>query len=157
MTLRLSLAMLLSVGMIAGARATEPESAKAFLHRVYAPYVAGDMSVAPTGKAAPAIFDARLTALIRKDQRHAREEVGALDGDPICDCQDFEPLKSLSIVVRPADPKHASATVRFVNGIRSVSLTYRLSAVRSGWRVADIGSEDMPSLVAYLEKANAAH
>jgi hypothetical protein len=157
MNTRPLLAMILSIGVITGANARAPESAEAFLHRLYAPYVAGDMSVAPTGKAAPTIFDNRLTALIRKDQHNARDEVGALDGDPICDCQDFEPLKSLSIDVRPVDVQHATATVRFVNGTRFVLLTYMLSLSRSGWRVADIGSEDMPSLAAYLEKAIAAH
>jgi len=151
------LAMALATGAIVQASAREPESAEAFLHRLYAPYVAGDMSVAPTGKAAPSIFDSHLTALIRTDQRNARGEVGALDGDPICDCQDFEPLKSLSIDVRRIDETHATAMVRFINGARAVSLNYRLSASRSGWRVTDIGSEDIPSLLAYLAKTKTAH
>jgi hypothetical protein len=155
--LRSLLATMLAAGMILDASAHQPESAKTFLHRLYAPYVAGDMSVAPTGKAAPTIFDRHLAALIRKDQSAARDEVGALDGDPICDCQDFEPLKSLSIDVRSLDVMRATATVRFVNGSRTTSLNYTLQRTRSGWRVADIGSEDMPSLVAYLEKATRAH
>lgn len=151
---RLSLSLLLAVGISGNLNAQGSASPQAFLRRLYAPYLAGDASVAPTGKAAPSIFDARLTALIRRDQRNARDEVGALDGDPICDCQDFEPLKSLSIAARPIGADGASATVSFTNGPRSVTLRYSLTRTRSGWRVSDIGSPDLPSLAAYLEKAN---
>lgn len=149
----------LAIGVAASAAASDdadPGSAEAFLRGLYAPYLAGSTTVAPTDKAAPTIFDGHLTALIRKDQRNAKGEVGALDWDPICDCQDFERLTALSIKVRPAGPARAVATVDFMNGTTPASLTYTLVAGRSGWRVADIGSKDVPSLVDLLAKANAA-
>lgn len=149
-----SIALILAAAGGRALQARAPESAEAFLRRLYAPYVAGDANINPTGKAAPALFDARLTALIRQDQRNARDEVGALDGDPICDCQDFEPLKALSIAVQPSAAGPTTADVRFTNGARSVSLRYSLTLTRSGWRISDIGSPDQPSLAAYLEKAN---
>jgi hypothetical protein len=138
----------------AAAESATPASAEAFLRALYAPYLAGDTKVSPTGRAAPAIFDRRLTALIRKDQANAKGEVGALDGDPICDCQDFERLTELSIKVRPTGPGHAIADVRFRNGSSPSTLTYTLVAHGSGWRVADIASQDTPSLAALLTKAN---
>lgn len=133
-----------------------PETAEAFLRALYAPYLAGDTKVAPTDIAAPTIFDGHLTALIRKDQANAKGEVGALDWDPICACQDFERLTALSIKVRLVGPRRAIANLHFMNGTEPTSLTYTLVAGGSGWRVADIGSKDAPSLVDLLAKANAA-
>jgi hypothetical protein len=146
----------LAAAPLAANAAPGPESPQAFLLRLYAPYVRGDHNVSPTGRRAPAIFDAHLTWLIRRDQRMAKGEVGALDGDPICDCQDFEPLKDLSITAQPAGPGRASAVVRFRNGGAAVTLTYTLVAHGLGWRVADIGSVETPSLTAYLEQAEKA-
>ena len=147
----------LAASLITPAQAQAPESAEAFLRRIYAPYLVGDASVAPTGKVVSTIFDAHLTALIRQDQRNAREEVGALDGDPLCDCQDFEAFEAFTVTIQPIDAGHAKARVGFRNGTRSVSLRYTLTLTPSGWRVSDIGSPDLPSLSAYLEKANRAH
>lgn len=79
---------------------------------------------------------------------------GRLDGDPICDCQDFERLTALSIKVRLTGPGRATAEVRFMNGSTRSALTYTLVAQGSDWRVADIASQDTPSLVALLAKAN---
>lgn len=148
------IALILATAATAAPPARAPESAKAFLLRLYAPYLAGDMSLNPTGIAAPAIFDQRLTELIRTDQRNAKEEVGALDGDPICDCQDLERLQALRIAVRPLGNNKATAAVSFTNGPRSVSLRYYLTLTQSGWRVSNIGSPELPSLVAHLEKTN---
>jgi hypothetical protein len=134
-----------------------PGTPLAFLLRVYAPYVHGDQRAAPTGRRAPTIFDAHLTRLIRRDQAMAKGEVGALDGDPICDCQDFERLTDLTINVQAAGPRRVTAFVRFRNGATPVSLTYTLVATASGWRVADIGSPETPSLTAYLEQAQRSH
>ena len=126
------------------------EGPAAFLRHLYAPYVAGNTEFDSTGKAAPTIFDSRLTALIRKDRASAHGEVGALDGDPICDCQDFEPLKALSIKVTPLGPSRAKAVVRFRNLDVSETLTYTLTRTGVGWRVTDIASPEMPSLIGLL-------
>ncbi len=125
----------------------------AFLHHLYAPYLKGGTRVSPTGQAAPSIFDTRLTGLIRRDQQAAEGEVGALDQDPVCDCQDFDRLKALRVQLQPVSPGRSRALVSFQNGTAHVVLTYTLVMEPGGWRVADIGSPDMPSLVAFLQKA----
>ncbi len=133
--------------------AREPAGAEAFLRRLYAPYVASNFHFVPTGKLAPTIFDAHLTALIRKDQADAHGEVGALDGDPICDCQDRQRFTALSIKVTPLGPDRARANVTFTNFDAPETLTYTLTKTRAGWRVSDIGEADMPSLVKLLSGA----
>ena len=152
-----ALAVSLVVGPFVACAGARREGPEAFLRRVYTPYVKGDQHVSPTGKNAAKIFDAHLTTLIRKDQANAKGEIGALDQDPICDCQDFNHLKSLSIKLRQGDRGRVVASVRFINGSTPVLLTYALNVTKSGWRVADIGSKGKPSLAAFLEKANSFH
>ncbi len=143
--------MLLSAGLISPAESREPESAAAFLRRIYAPYVAGDTTADPTGKAAPTIFDARLTALIRKDQTQSQGEIGVLDQNPICDCQDFDRIKLRSITFLHRNAIRATANVRFTNLHTTSVLKYTLTKSKRGWRVTDIATKDMPSLVAFLQ------
>jgi hypothetical protein len=151
----------LAIGLAAGAAGAAPAAAPStpedFLRHLYAPYVSGDQTVSPTGKDAPTIFDAHLTALLRKDQANAKGEVGALDQDPICDCQDFDHLTALSITAKPRSRGRVIADVSFRNGAATTVLTYRLVETRSGWRVSDIGAKDIPSLARFLETAEAAH
>ena len=151
-----ALALAASLASTASAAPTA-QSAEAFIRRVYAPYLAGKTDADPTGKAAPAIFAPPLLKLIRQDQAAAGGEVGALDSDPICQCQDFDRLKQLSVAVRNVTPGHATAAVRFVNEGTPEMLTYTLVAVGNDWRVADIGAKEMPSLAGLLRKANGPH
>ncbi len=145
------MAALLSAGLISPAEGRESESPAAFLRRIYAPYVAGDTTADPTGTAAPTIFDARLTALIRQDQVQLPGEIGMLDQNPICDCQDFDRLKLLSIKIYRRGVSRTTADVRFINGDTTSKLTYTLTWSRRGWRVTDIRTPDMPSLVGFLQ------
>ena len=66
----------------------------------------------PVGPAAAQVFDAPLVALIRRDQRNARGEVGALDGDPLCDCQDDAGMTWRIAGVVPQGADKAVARVR---------------------------------------------
>ena len=143
-------AMLVAGSALAAPPGPTLAGAEAFLRHLYAPYVAGDSKFDPTGDPASQIFDAHLLALIRKDQAASRGEVGALDGDPICDCQDFDRLRGLAIALRADGPGRAFAQVRFVNEGQPDALTYRLTMTRAGWRVSDIGDKDMPSLAGLL-------
>ena len=152
-----ALATFLVASPLRAATVARPEAPEAFLRRIYAPYVRGDQHVSPTGKDAAKIFDVRLSALIHKDQVNAKGEIGALDQDPICDCQDFGRLTALSIKLRQGDQRRAIASVLFLNGSTPASLTYKLVSTRSGWRVADVGSKDIPSLTAFLEKTSSSH
>ena len=68
------------------------DAAKAFTTALYSAYATGSPDY--VGANPERTFSPELLALIRKDQANTPAgEVGILDGDPICDCQDAEGLK----------------------------------------------------------------
>ena len=93
-----------------------------------------------------------LFALVKADQDAAKGEVGALDFDPFCSCQDDE-ITAVTVEAKPQGPDKAEVTVSFRN-FRKPHTT-RLSMIKTagGWRVADIHTKDVPSLTALLKKA----
>lgn len=134
-----------------GACQTLPE-AKAFTLKLYEAYEHG----APDylGPMRREVFSARLLRLIRRDQQLTpRGDVGALDGDPICDCQDPGGLSNVQVSVQPAGPSKARASVGFdLDGRRTAVLD--LVAENGAWRVDDVHTADTPSLVKMLEDAH---
>lgn len=144
-------ALVSAVPAVVQAQAETPER---FLHRVYAPYEKGH-APSPTGRIAPSIFAPPLLALIRRDEALAHGEVGTLDSDPICSCQDYDRLKSLTITAAAPVNDTVKATVSFKNFKDTVTVNYDL--VRSGgnWRIADIATSEVPSLRDLLVRGNA--
>src|SRR5690242_6844281 len=77
---------------IANAVAAAPDAAnaRAFVEEVYSHYPTGPNGTAfdPTGENASAVFDPGLIAAFREDARLANGEVGYVEADPLCQCQD---------------------------------------------------------------------
>lgn len=149
--------------MLAGApaRAGDTTGAKAFVAWVYAHYSAqaGDNTFDVLGTDMPKILHPSLIALIKEDERLAQGEVGALDGDPICDCQDNADMTFRVKTVRATGPSRASATV--VRRSRDDQsgfddITLDLARANGHWRVWDVRTKDTPSLRAMLIKSNRA-
>lgn len=105
-----------------------------------------------SGPDAPKVIAPGLRDLIKADEAAAKGEVGALDGDPFCSCQDFE-ITAVRVTAKVTGPDKADVSVAHRNFGKP--RTTRLSMVRTatGWQVADIHSADMPSLVAFLRRA----
>lgn len=116
--------------------------AEAFLAGLYKPYQAEPTQVADVLKRPDLYFEARLVQAMRADNAAAakRGEVPLLDGDPICDCQDYNPFRP-TIGPITLSGNRADATVRFDNGSPR-ELRYRLIATRKGWRIVDIRTSD---------------
>ena len=100
-----------------------------------------------------------MVALLREDARLTpKGDVGAIDGDPFCDCQDDAGLKVKVGAVSLTDPSHATARVdlRFTEErpqeTRRVDLD--LVDVHGHWRVYDVKTKDLPSLRALLVQSN---
>jgi hypothetical protein len=149
------LALLLALSA-AAPQAQDLTSARAFVTGLYSAY-RRDPGPDYLGPKAKSVFSPRLLALIRRDAALAKGEVGALDGDPICDCQDagglrLRELKTVSRTVadRPSDRLDATVRLGFPSGTRTLRLD--LVAVDGNWRVDDIHSQDTPSLAAYLKR-----
>jgi hypothetical protein len=99
------------------------------------------------------VFDPTVLALLADDRKATKDEPGAIDGDWLCDCQDFGSLRA-SIVVRSATPHEAraAADVRDVGiaGEAPRHIEFQLVKTASGWRIHDIKTQDQPWLTQAL-------
>ena len=136
------------------AAAVQPQAAtpRAFLERTYASYAKPNFN--PFDHL-DRYFAPRLIAAIRADSRLARGEVGYVDGDPICQCQDPDGLHAKVTRVTLQGPSKAKADV-IVDFTDSTARRVRFSLVRTaaGWRIADVASGDEPSFLRAIENSN---
>lgn len=134
------------VAFVTPAAAQDMASAEAFLRSLYVGFAPGKKPMAFLGRDIDRVFAPALAGLIRADQALAVGEVGRLDSDPICDCQDWEKLKVTKIEVALDGPKRARATVAFDNFGKQSIVRYRLESVDGKWRIADLAERGMDSL-----------
>jgi hypothetical protein len=140
------------VALLALAAAQPTESPKAFMEQTYARYRSSSFS--PLNHP-DRYFAPRLTTAIREDARLARGEVGYLDGDPICQCQDTAGMHPTVGKVTPQ--RRGKASIRVSIGWdhdKARPATFSLVRTHAGWRIADVSSADEPSLLGALEKSN---
>jgi hypothetical protein len=122
----------------AAARAAEP-SAESFVAAIYERYKGKDAKGVALGNDAEIrrYFEPKLAALIIKDRRQARGEVGKLDSDPFIDAQDWE-IDGVDVAVRNIGAGKASATVSFKNAGQPQTVMLDLVKLKGEWRIADI-------------------
>jgi len=149
---RLIFAFVMTATLASQGWADDVESARHFLEQLYAKYSVPGKGPSPLGKDSAKLFAPELLALIREDQRRSKGEVGLLDHDPICSCQDFENLKVTEIQASPAGQNRAKAKVSFVNGGNAVEVGFLLVRRSGRWRILDIQEPDVPSLRRYLKE-----
>jgi hypothetical protein len=138
---------------LAAVAAQPAESPRRFLDRVYASYRKPNFSpFRQPGR----YFAPRLVAAIAEDSRLAHGEVGYLDGDPLCQCQDTAGLHAKILQVRALGAKRANAEVA-LNYPDNTPTRIRLSLTmtKSGWRIADVSANGEPSLIRALDQSNA--
>lgn len=142
----------------------DADSAKQFLASVYEHYANRGMGIDFNGPKSRSVFDPSLIALLHADQKAVGpNEVGVLDGDPICSCQDWEGIWDLKIAVEMESEGRAKAAVSFAlfapkagsdKDHRSLEMT--LVPQGSQWRIWDILDKSDPrtpfDLRAELEK-----
>ena len=129
--------------------ANEPSGARTFALQVIRAEIAPGQTADSVG------FKRWLTPRFRRaiESDSAGNEIGLLDHDPVCMCQDPEgaPLSLLTVAGVGNDPNRALATVRAGKWIG------RWSLVRgpSGWQIADIAESNWlkgGSILAALER-----
>ena len=132
-------------------RAQDLPAARAFVQQLYSGYEHPAKAGAPDvlGKSATRIFSPSLLQLIRRDAANTpKGDAPALDGDPICDCQDPGGLHLAALAVNPVDSTHASAraTLHFPGEQKPSIIALSLLATPAGWRVDDVATAETPSL-----------
>jgi hypothetical protein len=128
------------------------DTPQAFVHRLYVGYRDPDYS--PLARP-ERIFARPLVEAIREDARLSRGEVGFMDSDPLCQCQDPAGLSPTVAGIRRPTP--ATAIARLILSFGDTDrreLSLRLVRTRSGWRIADIGTDSDPSLLSDLRRFN---
>ena len=144
-------AIAIGIALLASpAAGQDPGAAKAFVAGLYAAY---GKPPGPDylGRQAKDVFSPALLDLMRREAAHTpKGEVGALDGDPICNCQDYE-IRDVSVSVTMAGATSATAIVNFRNLGQAEAIGLDLVWAKGGWRVDDVHAKEMLSLVKLLE------
>jgi hypothetical protein len=147
---RLAFAALLAATP-AAAVAQDAAGAQAFVRGLFAAYHGHGPDY--LGRQAGAVFSPSLLRLMRREAAHTpKGDVGALDGDPICDCQEFE-ITAVEVKIAAVADGRAAASVRFLNFGKPQTVRLDLLAVRGHWRVNDVHTADTPSLVSLLDQS----
>jgi Protein of unknown function (DUF3828) len=129
--------------------AQNADAARLFLRSIYESYRKGGPGVDFTGPKSSRYFSSSLIALLHADQRAVGpDEVGVLDGDPLCGCQDWDAVHDLKIAITPFSADRIRASVSFAlfgsdaspeQSIRSLEMT--LVSQSGQWRIDDIIDE----------------
>jgi len=118
---------------------------RAFLNRVVAYEARSDTG----GLRSPTFLgflSPRLRKAVRADISHS--DVGGLDYDPICQCQDTVALRIVSVVAKGLS---AVATLAAGAGTDRVIVHLHLVERDGEWSIADISTKAQPSLIKELE------
>jgi Protein of unknown function (DUF3828) len=142
----------------AATAALDAASAKAFVESLYSHYPSNPdtrSAFDPTGKNAGQVFDPGMVAAFREDRRLAHGEVGFVDSDPLCQCQDDTGMKATVGSVTATGPNAADVVVNLVYpNDPAIALTLHLVPVNGAWRIYDLSAGDVKSYRADLIKAN---
>ena len=152
-TLGIALAIVFFTQQLAFAQSEK--DAESFIRVTYKKYDTKSLAGPDfTGRNASAVFSPSLVKLIRRDQKEARGEVGRLDGDPICDCQDADGLKltEVRVAMGPESKATAFVTLLFPSDASARDLQLNLVWLAQGWRIDDIHTKETPSLRQLLLK-----
>ncbi len=142
----------LYLAALAAAAHPQAEGPKQFIARVYAAYARDNYSPLDRPER---VFAPVLVRAIREDERLAHGEVGYLDGDPLCGCQDYGKISVQVRTLKQPTKRSADALVHVDLGIGEArDLRLKLVLTADGWRVADVGSADEPSLLGALQRSN---
>jgi hypothetical protein len=131
--------------------AADLDQARAFLAHVYATYYPD----VPLEDVLPddQVYAPALLAAMEANSQANDGEVGYLDADPLCQCQDTaQDLRQLAFTLTPLDGGRLRATARLADPVAPLALDLTLSRQKGQWRIADIASPAEPSLLKALER-----
>ena len=146
------------LGTAAAATGPDADAAKAFLDGLYVHYKSNSTSSkwAPMDTNVREVFDADLAKLLAADTKALKGEVGDIDSDWLCDCQDWGSLTA-AVTITSASPTEAKAVATMKDsqvsddGVQRRD-TFDLVKTPAGWRIHDMGTRDEPSLRDVLTK-----
>lgn len=130
-------------------------AAHRFLAQVYASYhpdAASDAHLPEDQVYAPALLSA-----MQGNRDVYAGEVGYLDADPLCGCQDIaQDLHHLAFDIQPLADDQLSVSAQLDDPEHPLHLRFSLQRQDDSWRISDITTADEPSLRFALERDTAA-
>jgi hypothetical protein len=134
--------IVLALGLLQHGGIPANPSAEAFVRDLYqreAHLTRPDEEAFAGHKGGEAIYSPSLLSLMRRDKRNTpKGDVGKLDYDPICGCQDSDRLILEAIRIVSTDSSHVKAIVTLFPGANQQQLTLKLVLSPQGWRVDDV-------------------
>jgi hypothetical protein len=134
-------------------RAQTTAQADTFVRHLYSEYTTPAKHNSPDflGREMTLAFSPALVRIIRAEMRKTpKGDVGKIDGDPICNCQDWENLSIAKLDIEKNSDAAATANVVIKNMDATSSLKMLLVWTPQGWRIDDISTADTPSYKKYL-------
>jgi hypothetical protein len=135
---------------------TDADDVRAFLEGIYAHYKtnSSNSTYQPFDSNAVEVLAPDTLALMKADDKALNGELGDIDADWLCMCQDYTSIKA-TITVQSANATTAKATSDF-HDIDDASAkprhdSFDLVKTAAGWRIHDMGTEDQPSLGKVLQ------
>ncbi len=124
--------------------------AEQFVRGIYAAYASPDAPGSLDPRMAAQIFSPTLLNLIQRDKKVHSGEMGKLDDDPLCGCQDSDGLELSGLRIAPLSNGmlRASISLRFASTTNRLQLF--LAKTPAGWRVDDVSSPGIKSLKHFL-------
>jgi hypothetical protein len=119
--------------------AAVPNSPRSFLDRVIAYETSGSANL--QSSTFLALLTPRLRAAVQADTIGVN--IGVLDYDPICQCQDKDGLK-MRILSLAGRGSTAMAIVENIHGGKRTRVRFRLALTGEGWRLADVMTSEQP-------------
>jgi len=95
-------------------------------------------------------FTKALGDLIWKDATESKNEVGAIDGDPLYNAQDTE-IKKFAIGKGVVNGQSATVIVTFTNLGKKETLTFSLKLINKAWKIDNISYGEGDSLMKWLK------
>ena len=136
------------------ADAADAADAKAFLDGLYAHYktsTGNSFNMFDTNE--KDVFDPDTIALLKEDLKALKGDLGVIDGDWLCDCQDFVSLQA-TVTVTAATPTTAKANSDFKDtGMTEQGMRhddFDLVKTPAGWRIHDVTVRGQQSLRAQV-------
>lgn len=121
------------------------ESPQRSVELLYQHYANNSPGVVFDAVGAEQVISARLLKEVAEDQKLTAEgDVGYLNYDPICNCQDYDNLVLEQVDIVPHDGQHVDAVVRFrpfSDGPETVTQTLSLVDENGRWLIDDIVNE----------------
>ena len=144
------MSLILLAALLSPVQAADTPSA--FVARLYAAYRDEDYSpFRHPGR----VFAPPFVAALAEDSRLFRGEVGFIDADPLCQCQDYSAMQAELGGASQVSARQAEVPVRLRFGTADIrDIRLKLNRTSAGWRVADIAAGDSPSFLRDLQASN---